>query len=197
VVATPHFYADRNSVERFLQKREEAFYNLMDEIEVEGIEALTFHQGAEVYYFGGIGKAEEISRLCIEGTNVLLLEMPFCQWTKDMLSDVKRLLEKQQLRIMLAHIERYYDFQKKKDIWNEILELPIYIQMNAGAFLDWKRRRKCLSILKEDLDIVLGTDCHNTESRKPNLADGRELIEKKLGRERIARIDELGERILL
>jgi protein-tyrosine phosphatase len=197
VVATPHFYADRNSVDRFLRGREESFCSLMNEIGAKGMEAPKFYKGAEVYYFGGIGKAEEISKLCIEGTNVLLLEMPFCQWTKDMLSDVKYLLEKQQLRIMLAHIERYYDFQKKRDIWNEILELPIYIQMNAGAFLDWKRRRKCLNILKEDLNIVLGTDCHNTESRKPNLADGRELIEKKLGQERIARIDELGERILL
>jgi protein-tyrosine phosphatase len=196
VVATPHFYADRVSVEKFLERREKAYEVFMKEMSEKKLDTVQMRRGAEVYYFGGIGKAEEISKLCLNDTNLLLLEMPFCQWTKDMLTNIQQLLEKQNLRVMLAHVERYYAYQKKRDIWDAVMELPVYIQMNAGAFLNWKKRGTCMKVLKRDLDVVLGSDCHNTDSRRPNLEAGRQVIEKKLGQECIAGIDALGERIL-
>ena len=87
-------------------------------------------------------------------------------------------------------------YQKKKDIWNAIFDLPITAQINAGSFLNWKKRGRCMKFLKEDWDVLLGSDCHNTETRVPNLAQGREVIAKKLGQARLDEIDELGERIL-
>ena len=53
-----------------------------------------------------------------------------------------------------------------------------------------------MKFLREDWDVLLGSDCHNTETRVPNLAQGREVIAKKLGQARLDEIDELGERIL-
>lgn len=196
IVGTPHFYADKVSVDTFLTRRQHAYEKLMQAIEEQELDSPKFHLGAEVYYFSGIGKAEMLPRLCMEGSDIVLLEMPFCQWTKDMLDDVKRILEKQKLHIIMAHIERYYEFQKNKDIWNAIFEMPVYAQVNAGSFLNWKKRSRCLKFLKEDWDIVLGSDCHNTETRVPNLEPGREVICKKLGQERLDTIDELGERII-
>ena len=196
IVATPHFYADKISVDAFLTRRQHAYEKVMQTIEENNMEAPTFHLGAEVYYFGGIGKAEMLPKLCMGDSDIVLLEMPFCQWTKDMLENVEQILNKQKLHIILAHIERYYDYQKNKDIWNTIFELPVYAQINAGSFLNWKKRGRCMKILKEDWQIILGSDCHNTESRIPNLAPGREVIRKKLGQARIDAIDELGERII-
>lgn len=196
IVGTPHFYADKVSVDTFLARRQRAYEKFMQAIEEQGLEAPEFHLGAEVYYFGGIGKAEMLPRLCMGDSDIILLEMPFCQWTKDMLDNVKQILEKQKLHIIMAHIERYYEFQKNKDIWNAIFELPVYAQVNAGSFLNWKKRGRCLKFLREDWDIVLGSDCHNTETRVPNLKPGREVICKKLGQERLDAIDELGERII-
>lgn len=197
VVATPHFYADRNSVEHFLEKREEAYQKLTEAMQEQGIETPTLRYGAEVYFFGGIGKAEMLPKLCINDTNLVLIEMPFCQWTKDMLSEIRWIIEKQKLQVVLAHIDRYYEFQKDKSVWNAMFELPIYAQINGGSFLNWKKKRKCLGYLKEDWDVILGSDCHNTESRVPNLLEARAYIEKKLGEERLQEIDSLGERILL
>ena len=56
----------------------------------------------------------------IEGTDILLLEMPFAQWTDEIYVDVKKLIEKQKLTILLAHVERYDSFQKSRKIWNQI-----------------------------------------------------------------------------
>ena len=193
IVATPHFYADRISVDKFLSRRQQAYEKVMAAMDEQ---APGFYLGEEVYNFGGIGKAEMLPKLCMGDTDTILLEMPFCQWTKDMLENVEQILDKQKLHIILAHIERYYDYQKKKDIWNAIFDLPITAQINAGSFLNWKKRGRCMKFLKEDWDVLLGSDCHNTETRVPNLAQGREVIAKKLGQARLDEIDELGERIL-
>ena len=116
VVFTPHFYADHDSIEHFLKRRGKSIGQLMVEIEKdEKLSRMKYEFGAEVYYFTGIGNAVDIRKLCISGTDILLLEMPFCQWTDAMYEDIGKLLHKQELTIVLAHIERYIDFQKKKD----------------------------------------------------------------------------------
>lgn len=72
------------------------------------------HLAAEVYYFQGIGSAGMIPKLCVEGTQTLLLEMPFAQWDSAVYADVEKLVQRQKLKVVIAHIERYYEFQKKK-----------------------------------------------------------------------------------
>ena len=94
IVATPHFYANQMSVDGFLENRSAALEKT-EQIRREADEPLpSIITGAEVYYFSGIGCAEEIPRLCIGDTRVLLLEMPFEQWTDDVLRDVKDLIRK-------------------------------------------------------------------------------------------------------
>ena len=187
IVATPHFYADEDSVERFLKLQEEA--------EKNNVELPKMYLGAEVYYFSGIGQASMIPELCIQGTGILLLEMPFTQWTSDMLDNVRALVNRPNMKVVLAHIERFYDFQKRKEVWDEIMDLPIYRQMNAGPFLNWKKRRKCLKLLKQQGEVLLGSDCHNLDGRKPNLALGRAVIAEKLGQEYLNRTDALEKRL--
>ena len=85
--------------------------------------------GAEVCYFRGIGRAREIEKLCIEGTRVIMVELPFRQWDEEVLRDVEELMEKQNVSVMLAHIERFYAYQKRKKIWKEVLDLPVYFRL--------------------------------------------------------------------
>lgn len=204
IVFTSHFYAHRDSVDSFIKRREKSYRSLLSAMKQQNMEMKTF-LGAEVYYFGGIGKAEMVPRLCIEGTNLLLLEMPFCQWTKDIYEDVKLLVQKQKVRVILAHIERYFEFQKDMAIMEKVLALPLTLQVNAGSFLrgssftDFagkKKRKKCLSVLEEFENVLLGTDAHNMSARIPNMAEGRAVISQKLGEQVLGRIDSLGERML-
>ena len=197
IVATPHFYANQMSVDRFLENRSAALEKA-EQIRREADEPLpSIITGAEVYYFSGIGRAEEIPRLCIGDTRVLLLEMPFEQWTDDVLRDVRDLIRKQKLTIVLAHIERYYRFQKDMDIWDCIMDLPLHTQINAGSFVNKgrflrpdRRWQFCIDFLNDHLDTLhMGSDCHNMANRPPNLIKGRDGIKAKLGQEALDRID--------
>ena len=132
VVCPPHFYANHDSIEHFLKRRGKSIGQLMVEIEKdEKLSRMKYEFGAEVYYFTGIGNAVDI-----------------CQWTDAMYEDIGKLLHKQELTIVLAHIERYIDFQKKKDVWNRIFELPVIAQMNAGPFIRWSGRSKVIKLAK-------------------------------------------------
>lgn len=193
VVATPHFYASRNSVEHFLTSRQNS-YEKVKQAELEDIPKVFL--GAEVYYFSGMSKAEMLSKLCIEGTNLILIELPFCQWKKEVYQDIKQIIEKQKLTVILAHVERYYGYQKNKEIWNKIFSLPVYAQINAGSFLKWQKRRFCIKFIKEGHNVLLGSDCHNTTSRIPNLEQGRKVLKEKLGEQVLSEIDNLGQSIL-
>ena len=195
ICATPHFYAHRRSVEYFLERRNRALAKVQ-EILVQRPDLPVIIPGAEVYYFHGIGRAELLPQLCLEGTNMLLLEMPFEQWDREMVDDVERILNRRGLQVVLAHVERYGRFQKDRDAWERILEMPLSIQLNAESFINKgsflrpnKEHKLSLQLLEEDENIILGSDCHNLEDRKPNLAEGRAVIENKAGAERLASID--------
>lgn len=196
IVATPHFYAQKDSVEEFLLRRQRSYEKLKTAMEENGFDQ-KLYLAAEVYHFQGIGSAGMIPKLCVEGTQTLLLEMPFAQWDSAIYADVEKLVRHQKLKVVLAHIERYYEFQKKKEIWNAVMELPVYRQMNAGVFLNWKKRHKAFSIVKEAGSIILGSDCHNTDTRRTNLATGRVVLAKKFGENFLQGADRLAEEVLL
>lgn len=197
IVFTPHFYAQKDSITNFLHRREKAYQRLLSQINKKEIGSIRFYIGAEVYYFSGIGKADMISELCIQGTNNLLIEMPFAQWDENVVEDLKSLIDKHKLTLIIAHIERYYPFQRDKKYWEEVFDLPVFTQINAESFLSWKTRRRVFQFLKSGTHrVILGSDCHNMKVRRPNLQEGRKVIADKLGMEYLQEIDALGERIL-
>lgn len=194
ICATPHFYAHRRSVEFFLERRNKALAKVQ-EILMQRPDLPVIIPGAEVYYFHGIGWAELLPQLCLEGTNMLLLEMPFEQWDREMVDDVERILNRRGLQVVLAHVERYGRFQKDRDAWERILDMPLTIQLNGeslietGSFLRPNKEHKVsLRLLGEHENVILGSDCHNMSDRKPNLAEARAVVEKKFGAEKLETI---------
>lgn len=196
IVATPHFYASRASIDRFLEKRTRAYDKVCQRIYEEEKDLPDLRLGAEVYYFPGMGRAD-LSSLCIEGTNLILVEMPFAQWTNEMAEEISRIIKGQNLKVILAHLERFYRFQKKKDAWNRILAMPVIIQINAECMEGFFNRRFATSVIKGGAPVILGSDCHNTSTRPPNLDRGYELLQKKLGADACKDIQALGERLLI
>ena len=90
MIATPHFYADEDRIEHFLEKREHAYQSLIEAVTTENIsDTPQLLLGAEVAFFDGIGDADKVDRLTIQGTELLLLEMPFRTWTDEDLLQVK------------------------------------------------------------------------------------------------------------
>lgn len=163
-VMTPHFYAGENSPRRFLERRERAWQQLRDCLE-PGLPEIRL--GAEVQFFEGICNAEDVSSLRIQGTNFLLLEMPFCKWTSRMLGEALELNDREDVQVVLAHIDRYLSMQPK-EVWSRLRDRGVRMQANVSFFASWRTRRSAISMLADGRIHLLGSDCHNLEARRPN-----------------------------
>jgi protein-tyrosine phosphatase len=182
VVATPHFYARYDSPAQFLQKRERAEALLREEMEkYTDLPQLTV--GAEVYYFPGISDSEGISELTIDQKRCILIEMPTSTWTEAMYRELEGLYVKRGLIPIVAHIDRYIGRFHNRGIPKRLAQLPVLIQANAEFFLERYTSSLALRMLKKEEIHLLGSDCHDLSSRKPNLQGALELINRRLGRD--------------
>lgn len=173
VALTPHYYAFENSPQEFLQRRDTAWEKLKADLNDDFPEILL---GAEVQYFEGISRVEEISQLCIGNTGLLLLEMPFSRWSERVIQEVLSLNCRGDVKIILAHIDRYFSLQPK-DIWKRLSMSGIFMQLNAGVFLNWKTRRKAMPLLKSGMIQFIGSDCHNMGDRPPDIMQADKFLE--------------------
>lgn len=192
VLATPHFYAGSTSPDKFLQRRKEALEKLMDCWE-DGLPDIIC--GAEVAFFSGIGQAQGLENLCVENTSVLLLEMPFAPWSSRNLYEVERIINSG-LQPVIVHLERFYQYQTDKQMIPELLDMPVYVQINAESLLSIRSRHRVISLWKNGNAHLLGTDAHNVTSRPVNLRAGREMLERKVGIDCLKEMDELGNWLL-
>ena len=177
IALTPHFYADMDDPETFLEKRARAFEKLREA--TKDITCPTLIPGAEVHYYRGMSRSENLRKLCLGESNYILVELPFRRWQQYIVDDVKDIGNNLGLNVIIAHFERYLD-QDRKLVKQITEDEDLIIQSNAEFFLE-KDRRKALRYLKAGTIDILGSDCHNTDTRRPNLKDAMDLIGKKLG----------------
>lgn len=182
ICATPHFYADSTSPVRFLTRRNTAYNSLIDALKAttEGIGSYPpIALGAEVYYYRGLSSCDVLNRLCLQGTKLLLLEMPFERWTDYMIREVSE-IKSMGLIPVAAHIERYFKAQSSSKI-EELLDTGILIQCNASFFLSPKTRKKACRMLSDGTVDFIGSDAHNLTSRVPDMGEFKATVLKKLG----------------
>ncbi len=179
VIATPHFYADDESVQEFLYRRQISYNRLSVGLSPSLPEVLL---GAEVKYYGGIGHLEELDSLCIQGSRLLLLEMSSRRWTEYTVREIADLVSERNIIPVLAHVERYLGFQYP-ETFRRLIENGVMMQVNASFFNGRFRGAKALNMLKNNRIHFIGTDCHNMTDRSPEIIDAVNLIRKKLGNE--------------
>lgn len=180
VVATPHFYPQYDTPERFLERRAEAESALREEMR-KYTDLPRLSVGAEVYYFSGISDSKAISGLTIDQKRCILIEMPTSQWTEAMYRELEGLYVKRGLLPIIAHLDRYIGRFHNRDIPRRLANLPVLIQVNAEFFLERSTSAMALRMLKKDGIHLLGSDCHDLTSRKPNLEGALDLIRRRLG----------------
>lgn len=177
VIATPHFYANHDRPERFLARRAEAFARLQtalaQEPELPGITL-----GAEVYAFPGMSDSEVLPQLTVAGTDLLLVEMPMPVWHDALYRELEGIRVKQGLTPVIAHIDRYIRPLQTHGILRRLGELPVLIQANAEFFINPRTRSFALRLLRQGRIHLLGSDCHDTTDRRPNLAEAVDTIRR-------------------
>lgn len=193
VIATPHFYANDETVDSFLERRKSAFERLTAELPEGSPEILL---GAEVRYYQGINRMADLKALRIEGTKLLLLEMPMSSWTEYMVRELIEMSGRSSIKVILAHVERYMALQKQS-VWNRLLESGILMQVNASFFTSFASKRKALLLLKEGDVHFIGSDCHDLKSRPPQIGKAFEVIQKKLGENHLKQMNEYGHSLLV
>lgn len=176
-VATPHFYANHESVERFLARRQAA-WQLLTEHLPEGSPRIL--PGAEVRYYEGISRLSELKSLRIQGSKLLLLEMSMSRWTEYTVRELEELSRARDITVVMAHIERYLNYQDPA-VLDRLLERGILMQINASFLNGFTTRRKALKLLADRTVHLIGSDCHNLTDRPPALHKAYQVIRKKLG----------------
>lgn len=176
IVSTSHFYGTDESPEHFLHRRQHAVNKLHPLLSDDDPK---IYLGAEVFYYPGISHSDSIPQLVIQGTDLLLIEMPFITWSDRIFDELITLQYNHRVHIVLAHVERYQAMQKR-DIYAQLFDQPFYFQCNASAFTSHRSRKLALKMIDNDLLHFLGTDCHNNDKRPPNMKEAQKVIEKKL-----------------
>ena len=182
-IATPHFII-REAVEAksLLEKRNQSAELLrrhLDKAKKMGVEIKvpSVLLGAEVRIIKDISKLDILEKLCIEGTDRILLEFPWeCPFDDWVWQEVMDICDRRRLKPILAHPER---FVKNNDDINKMLDYlktGIFVQFNATSIIGDYQSIVSQRMLEVTDRYVLGTDAHNMVTRKPYFDKARERL---------------------
>lgn len=184
VALTPHYYRERESSGAFLARRKAASEALEDAIaalpETERSALPVRILAAEVAWVPNLVDCSHLRELCYQGTDLFLLELPMQPWYDGLFSQLYDLINITGLTPVIAHIDRYWSSQKPARL-AELNSLGLPIQLSAEALLHFPTRARALKALQKGQAQYLISDCHRIHERKPNLLQGMEIVEKKLG----------------
>lgn len=195
MLATPHFYANSDTIPHFLRKRRESEAQLREAMSGEtGLPSVAV--GAEVYYFQGMSNSDDLRKLTLGESGYILVEMPFTAWTDKMYQELEKIHENLGLTPVIAHVERYFGRFSTCGIPERLRDMPVLVQSNAEFFLSRRSAGRALRLLDRGYIHLLGSDCHNLESRKPNLGQAAELIGRRLGNGALEYVENNGKMLL-
>lgn len=181
VVSTSHCYPYSSAdVKGFLHDRERAYIKLMNEIETSGVDVPVIKLGCEVHLTCDITRFRDIERLCVDGTNYMLVEMPSSKWNENTIDNVYKLSIKG-INPIIAHAER--NIKQSADLIDSLYMLDILVQINAGSFGSHESKKFIDSMMKNKMIHVIGSDMHNLTYRGPVMDKAEKQIKRRFGKE--------------
>lgn len=176
IIATPHYYCSEQSVDKFIERRTKAFERIKDQLKPEHPK---IRFGAEVLYDKALVEYEKLHDLCIDGTDWLLLEMPYTDLDDSIIDGVARITDRGDVKVLIAHIERYLNFTSFAKLY-KLMDLDVLGQINAVSMKSFSSKRHCMKLIKGGYVQVLGSDFHRITREHIPVKGGYEVIEKKI-----------------
>lgn len=180
MIATPHYYPGhiRYPAEHLME-----VYRTTAAVIQEKYSDFTLLLGNEIYYRDEVVDKLKNRRIyTLADTHYILLEFSPSVEYDYICKAVYKCLENGYYPI-LAHMERYEPLWKNEKRVRELIRMGVYMQINAenfqGGFFS-AERRYCLKLLQSGLVHFIGSDCHNTQSRSPNLRHAADYLEDRL-----------------
>ena len=174
VVATPHFYPLGSVLDDFLELRATAAKEISELCREKGINLIL---GAEVLYFGGIGKVENMRSLTVGGSDYLLLELLGLKRIDDkVIADIEALKRELKITPVIAHVERYSRYRGYKKLFPLFENGTAVCQINAAFFNSKHETRAVKKLLGSGLVSLLGSDCHSSVNRPVRFDKGIDAL---------------------
>ena len=144
------------SAEEFLEKRARSWLELKRYMDDSSPKIVL---GAEVLAFEGIERLPHIEDLCLLGTDILLLEMPFTTWSDRLIDSVEALTERNDMHIVLAHVDRY----DKKQVEMLLGFERVKGQVNVSALTKHVQSGYLREWMKDGKIVAIGSDIHGAK----------------------------------
>lgn len=188
IALTSHYNCEEQTPEEFLARRAASRQKLETALETMGC-CPELKLGCEVWFSPKL-RQMDCRKLCLEGTELLLLELP-TNYCPEFLEETLWDLQSQGITPLLAHVERYGYMLENPELLARLVREGVYAQVNAQTLLrEGKRKKMVLKLLKWGLVQLVCTDTHSPEKRPPRLAEAMAEIERKLGAAAAARLEQ-------
>lgn len=186
VVLTPHFYAYLSSSDVFVERRESALKELVKELDSESVK-IDLYLGCETLYFDELWRVEDLREFCIRGTDYIIVEMPFSQWTDSLVTGIEKIIG-MGLTPILAHFERYLPYKGNLLKIQHLVSVGALLQLNCDSLVKFSTRRRALKFIRRGMVFALGTDSHDLEKRGPNYDKAVEYLKNKISEKALHRL---------
>lgn len=192
---TPHFYPFKESIDSFLDRRDKSLSRFIQNFSIPNVNLIV---ASETYFSDYIFNISDITPLCIGNSKYILTELPFASsFAQRTFDRIGRFISNYGVVPIFAHIERYPKLLKHVAYVDELIDMGCLMQINLSALGEsFFQQRKLLTYIERNLVHVVGTDCHNLESRPPHYLHGISIIEKKLGIDYVEQLMENTRRIV-
>ena len=185
---TPHYYTHEESMQSFLERREESLQKLLPHLPDD----INICVGAEVFVTDYLFNNKDLSSVCYGDSDYILCEFPFSATFQNKTLDYFNTLRNNYgLKPVLTHIERYEHLMKDEELVEDLVYDGVIIQTNIEAFKRFSQKRKLLKYIKRGYIDIVGTDCHSSTRGNPDdYTAAIDLIRSKCGDEFVDHIVE-------
>ena len=195
IFLTSHFYPQKNYPDVFFRQRESALQALNNALaSVENAPRLIL--GSETCFASGMSSWDILPNLAMGDTGYILVEMPFCRWTDRMYRELELIYFERNLIPILAHIDRYFSDNGSRGFLDALLDMPVLLQINASFLIEKQTRRLATKLFNKNCLHLIGSDCHGSDWRKPNIGQAKEILLSNASEDAIRNLCELEKAVL-
>ncbi len=182
IIATPHCHPGRGrSSPLTLRKKMDTLREAASSVGRD----LKVLPGTEIYYESDTAKGLKNGViLTLNGTKYVLVEFSPTH-TFGYIRQGLQEIQAAGYDVILAHVERYPAVASDISNAENLCEMGILLQVNAGSITGegGRTRKKAVKeLMDEDLVFCVGSDAHGTKERPPKLRKAAEYVQKRYGR---------------
>ena len=197
IVLTPHFPPRDEEINELLQRRSTAYEQIKKKISGSEFEGkFDFRLAAEIRYSPRMAEMSDLEKLCISGTNVLLVEFSFTRYP-EFVRDVFYKLQMEGFTLLIAHVERYSWLRHDTELLYDLVCSGAYAQVNAESITGDKDYYSFIrKMFNCGMVHAVGSDTHNMDNRPPRMLDAAAALSKDLGQDSVSYLNRIAEGLL-